>query len=373
MMIGSTPKTDGFRMPAEYERQDRIWMCWPYRTDVWRDNAAPAGEAFAKVASAISEFEPVIMIADESCYEKARQMLPKEVTVELVSYDDAWARDIGPTFLVNESLQKRACDWKFNAWGGEYDGLYDYWENDDRLAAWICNYLGIDRYRTDDFVLEGGSFHVDGEGTAITTEMCLLSKGRNPHLTRSEIEDHLKMYLNLEKVIWLKDGIDPDETNGHVDDIACFSKPGEVICINEENSDRPYYDISRSAIKILENSVDARNRKIKVRKLCCPQKAVTLPDDYSISSDNGAKGRSPGDVCPASYANFLLVNGGVIVPQFGDENDQRAVYELSEIFPDRKVVGVDTREIIYGGGNIHCITQQEPLSKLISKTAHKDY
>lgn len=362
-ITGSTPQTDGFRMPAEFEMQKRIWMCWPQRPDVWRDNAIPAQEAFAEVAKAISLFEPVAVIANELCYESARRILPEAVTVVKAAYDDAWVRDTGPTFLVNDSSEKRACDWEFNAWGGKYDGLLSSWDNDDRLAGWICDHIGADRYRTDGFVLEGGSFHVDGDGTAITTEMCLLSKGRNPHMTKREIEERLMQYLNLEKVIWLTDGIDPDETNGHVDDVACFSKPGEVICINEESVQSPFYEASRAAIKILEGSVDAKNRKINVRRLCCPQKAVRLPDDYKIKSDTGTKGRAPGDLCYASYANFLLVNGGVIVPQFGDENDQRAIYELSEIFPDRKVVGVDTREIVYGGGNIHCITLQEPLTQ----------
>lgn len=363
-ITGSTPKADGFRMPAEFEKQKRIWMCWPYRSDVWRNNAVPAEEAFAEVAKAISLFEPVTVIANDSCIGDAVKMLPEQISIVSAPYDDAWARDTGPTFVVNGNSEIRACDWEFNSWGGTYDGLLPSWDNDDRLAEWICNYTGIDRYRTDGIVLEGGSFHVDGEGTAITTEMCLLSKGRNPHLTKREIEDKLKNYLNLEKIIWLKDGIDPDETNGHVDDVACFARPGEVICINEENHNSPFYEASQSAVRILEESVDAKGRGLKVHKLCCPKEAVRLPDDYRISTDNGSKGRLPGDVCYASYCNFLIVNGGVIVPQFGDENDERALHELSVIFPDREVVGVNTREIVYGGGNIHCITQQEPLIQM---------
>ena len=230
-------------MPGEFEEQERIWMVWPERTDTYRDGAKPVQEVFVNLATTISEFEPVTMLVSNAQYINARSRLPEHIQVVEMSNDDCWARDIGPTFIVNDKGEVRACDWKFNAWGGLVDGLYFPWDIDDKAAQKICELAGVDRYRTDDFVLEGGSIHVDGEGTLITTEMCLLSKGRNPNMSKEQIEDKLKEYLNLEKVIWIKDGIDPDETNGHVDMVACFVRPGEVACIWTDDPENPFYDV----------------------------------------------------------------------------------------------------------------------------------
>ena len=188
----STPKTDGFRMPAEFEPQDKIWMIWPERTDNWRDGAKPAQQAYAMVAKAISAFEPVNMLVSSAQYANCRNQLPPEITVIEMSTNDAWARDCGPSFLVNDHGDLRACDWTFNAWGGLTDGLYFPWDKDDMVARKICELEHVDSYRTNDFVLEGGSFHVDGEGTVLTTEMCLLSAGRNPSLSKGEIEQKTK-------------------------------------------------------------------------------------------------------------------------------------------------------------------------------------
>ncbi len=227
----STPKQDGFRMSGEFEEQEQVWMVWPERPDNWRNGAKPAQEAYINVARAIAQFEPVTMLVSNGQYANARARLPEEIRVVEMSSDDAWARDIGPTFVINGKGEIRGCDWTFNSWGGLVDGLYFPWANDDKVAQKICEPERIDSCRTEGFVLEGGSFHVDGEGTLITIEMCLLSKGRNPHMSKAEIENKLKEYLNLEKIIWIKDGIDPDETNGHVDLVACYVRPGEVACI----------------------------------------------------------------------------------------------------------------------------------------------
>lgn len=359
MKLNSTPAADGYYMPAEYAAQDKIWMIWPKRPDNWRDDAVPAQQAYAAVAKAISEFEPVTMLASEAQYEKCRSELPPEINVIKMESDDAWCRDVGPTFLINGKGGRRACDWTFNAWGGKVDGLYDTWDKDDKIASSICNLENVDYYRTDNFVLEGGSIHVDGEGTLLTTRMCLLSAGRNPHMTKQEIESRLCEYLGVTKVLWLRDGIDPDETNGHIDDVACFVAPGEVACAYTDNPKHPFYDALQKAYTDLCGMTDAKGRPLKVHKICCPEETVRI-GDFNIRAVNGSKARNEGDICIASYINFLIVNGGVIVPQYGDVNDALALRQLQEIFPDRKVVGVYTREIVYGGGNIHCITQQEP-------------
>ena len=194
----------------------------------------------------------------------------------------------------------------------------------------------------------------------MTTEMCLLSEGRNPQLTREQIEEMVCSYLNCEKVIWVTDGIDPEETNGHIDDVACFIRPGEAACIYTEDEENPFYEASRKAYDQLCRAVDARGRKLKVHKLCLPKKPVLLEGAEGIDQIQGTMPREDGDVCIASYMNFLIVNGGVIVPQYGDENDGAALAQIQEMFPDREVVGVRTKEVVFGGGNIHCITQQQP-------------
>jgi agmatine deiminase len=211
-IVGTTPRQDGYRMPAEFEPQQGVWMLWPERNDNWRDGGKPAQKTFADVAKAIARFEKVTVGASVRQYQNARAKLPENIRVVELESDDAWVRDCGPTFLVNDKGGLRAVDWEFNAWGGLVDGLYFPWDKDDQIARKICEIADVDSYRTEGFVLEGGSIHVDGEGTVLTTEMCLLSEGRNPDKSKEEIEQMLREYLGCEKVLWIKDGIDPDET-----------------------------------------------------------------------------------------------------------------------------------------------------------------
>lgn len=358
--IESTPKADGFRMPGEFEPQKQIWMLWPERPDNWRNGAKPAQKTYTEVAKAIAQFEPVTMCVSPAQYKHARYELPPEIRVVEMTSNDSWIRDCGPTFLKNDKGDVRAVDWDFNAWGGLVDGLYFPWDQDDMVAQKVCEIEGVDTYRTPGFVLEGGSIHVDGEGTLITTEMCLLSEGRNPHMTKDEIEAQLKEYLNLEKVIWIKDGIDPAETNGHIDDVACFIRPGEVACIWTEDESNPFYQQAQDAYKTLCEATDAKGRKLKVHKLCLSEEPCYLKGADTIECIEGTLPREEGEVSIASYMNFLIVNGGVIVPQYGDVNDALALEQVQAMFPERKVVGVRTEEVAYGGGNIHCITQQQP-------------
>lgn len=361
--IDGTPREHGYRFPAEFEPQKQIWMLWPERPDNWRDGAKPAQKAFAEVAKAISKFEPVTMCVSADQYAHCRGSLPPEIRVVEISSNDAWIRDCGPTFVIDDKGGVRAVDWDFNAWGGLVDGLYFPWDMDQMVAQKVCEIEGVDTYRTPGFVLEGGSIHTDGEGTLLTTEMCLLSEGRNPHMSRSEIEEQLRQYLGIEKVIWIKDGIDPDETNGHIDDVACFVRPGEVACIWTEDEQNPFYRECQEAYKTLSNAADAKGRALKIHKLCMPEKPVTIKGEFAIDFVEGTIPREDGDICIASYMNFLIVNGAVIVPQYGDKNDALALEQIQAMFPDRKAVGVMTREVVYGGGNIHCITQQQPAAK----------
>lgn len=360
--LTGTPKQDGFRMPAEFEPQKQIWMVWPERPDNWRNGGKPAQKAFTAVATAIAQFEPVTMCVSPGQYQNARAQLPSNIRVVEMQTNDSWVRDSGPTFVINDKGEIRANDWVFNAWGGLFDGLYFPWDQDDLVAQKICEIEGVDSYRTDDFVLEGGSISVDGEGTLLTTEMCLLSEGRNPSMSKEEIEAKVKEHLNLEKVIWVKDGIDPYETNGHIDDVACFIRPGEVACIYTDDENHPFYKEAQAAFKFLSEQTDAKGRKLKVHPLCLTKEPCYLKGADTIDYGEGTLPREEGEVSIASYMNFLIVNGGIILPQYGDENDALAVSQVQAMFPERKVVGVRTEEIAYGGGNIHCITQQQPLA-----------
>ncbi len=356
----STPKQDGFRMPGEFEPQEKVWMLWPERCDTWRDGAKPAQKNYAEIAAAIAKFTPVTVGVNKGQYQNARAMLPEQVRVVEISSNDAWVRDTGPSFLINDKGDIRAVDWAFNAYGGLLEGLYFPWDQDDLIAQKICEIENIDTYRTSDFVLEGGSIHVDGDGTCLTTEMCLLSKSRNPHMNKTQIEQQLKDYLGVDKVIWLKDGIDPEETTGHIDDVACFVKPGEVCVIWTEDKNSQFYDVCQSAYKTLSEATDAKGRQLKIHKINMPKKYVTINSDFAIDEVEGTIPREDGDVCIASYLNYLITNHGVIVPQYGDENDALAIEQLKVAFPEHEVVGVNSWEVVYGGGNIHCITQQQP-------------
>lgn len=370
-IYGSTPKQDGFRMPGEFEPHDHIFMIWPERPDNWRQGAKPAQRAYAEVAKAIAKHTPVTMLVNNSQYANCRARLPEHIRVVEMSSDDAWVRDCGPTFVINDKGEIRGVDWIFNAWGGLVDGLYFPWANDDAMAQKICDLMGVDSYRTDadscpaglDFILEGGSIHVDGEGTLITTEMCLLNPdaGRNvPNLDKEQIEMMLKEYLNLEKIIWIKDGIDPYETNGHIDDVACYIRPGEVACIWTEDPNHPFYEAAQAAYKTLSEATDAKGRKLKVYKMCMTKEPCYLKDAWSIDTATGAIPREEGEISIASYMNFLITNNAIILPQYGDENDALAVQQAQEMFPGYTIEPVMTTEVAYGGGNIHCITQQMP-------------
>jgi agmatine deiminase len=300
------------------------------------------------------------MLGSQQQYENALSLLPEHVRVVEMSSDDSWVRDSGPTFVTDGKGTVRVINWDFNAWGGLFDGLYFPWDKDDQIPRKIAQLERLDYYSTPGFVMEGGSIHVDGDGTLLTTEMCLLSEGRNPHMSREEIEAFLGEYLNIDKTIWLKDGMDPDETNGHVDDVACFAAPGEVICIWTEDESDPFYGICQQAYRELTEATDAKGRKLKVHKLCMPKLPVTIGVDFAYDMKDGELPREPGEISIASYMNFLISNNGIIVPQYDDENDELALEQLRAIFPNHEVVGVMTREVVYGGGNVHCITQQQP-------------
>ena len=296
-----------------------------------------------------------------SQFRNARTKLPPHIRVVEMSYNDSWMRDCGPTFVVNGQGIVRGVDWDFNAWGGLEGGLYFPWDLDDLVPQKVCDIERLDRYKAASFVLEGGSIHTDGEGTLLTTEECLLNTNRNPQLTREEIEENLRQYLNVEKIIWLSRGVYNDETNGHVDNIACFIRPGVVALTWTDDQDDPQYEISADAYERLSNAVDAKGRKLEVHKIHQPNPILIAEEEsQGVDTVDGTLPRNAGDRLAGSYINFYIANGGVVMPVFDDPHDQLAMDALGKLFPGRKVSGVNAREILLGGGNIHCITQQQP-------------
>ncbi|MEA5077046.1 MAG: agmatine deiminase [Anaerolineaceae bacterium] len=361
-LIESTPRADGFRMPGEFEKHDGTWMIWPERPDNWRQGAKPAQKAFTAVATTISQFEPVTMCVSQGQFTNARNMLPGNIRVVEMANNDSWMRDCGPTFVI-DGKQVRAVDWDFNAWGGLLGGLYFPWDLDDLVARKVADIERVDRYKAP-LVLEGGSIHVDGEGTLMTTRECLLNENRNPDKTQEEIEALLSEYLNINKFVWLNRGVYNDETNGHVDNICCFIRPGVVALTWTDDKSDPQYEISQENYEILQGVTDAKGRKLEIHKVHQPDPIlITKEESEGVDAIEGTLPREEGDRMAASYINFYLCNGGAVIPTFGDRHDQQALEQLQKLLPERKVVGVPAREILLGGGNVHCITQQQPAAK----------
>ena len=358
---GPTPQADGFRMPGEQEPQQAVLMAWPQRTDNWRNNAAPAQQAFTAVAAAIAEETPVIMCASADQLELARRMLPASVSVVEIPSNDSWMRDIGPSYVVNDAGEVRGIDWQFNAWGGQVNGLYDDWSDDDALAGRVLAMRQVAGYRAP-LILEGGSIHVDGEGTCITTAECLLHPGRNPGMDKTQIGALLCEYLNVSKVIWLPRGLYNDETDGHVDNILHVVGPAEVVLTWCDDPGDPVYDICRECLATLKSEKDARGRRFTVHKLPLPGPLYVTEEEAAGVEQSPGMERSAGERLAASYANFLITNQRVVFPLLDPVHDENVRNIFQDLFPGREIIGVPGHEIVLGGGNIHCITQQIPAA-----------
>jgi agmatine deiminase len=336
------PARDGFAWPAEWAPHARTWMCWPCRIEAWGgpEGLLRAKQAFARVARAISTFEPVTMAVRPQDAPEVLLACAGKVEVFEVPLDDSWARDMGPTFLLGAGGARAAVQWRFNAWGNKYQ---PYGE-DAKLASRIAGRAGVKVYDAPLFC-EGGAIHSDGEGTLITTEQCLLNPNRNPELTRQQVEERLALYTGARRVLWLGEGFSDDETDGHVDNIACFAEPGRVLVGVPSSKSHPDYEPALEAIRRLCAARDAEGRALEVVEIAQPLEPGT---DWG------------GRLMQASYINFYLPNGGVVMPAFDDPNDEKARETLAACFPGRDILQIDALDIVQGGGGIHCITQQEP-------------
>ncbi|MEI6589755.1 MAG: agmatine deiminase family protein [Verrucomicrobiota bacterium] len=343
-----TPAGLGYRMPAEWENQEAVWLSWPHRKLTWPRHFRPIPGVFAKVAAIISCFEEVRINVPKALTKKAQTLVTKAgADMKQVSFynhptNDAWCRDHGPIFVKHKKSGKLAVtDWAFNAWGGKYP----HFTQDNLIPNQIARSLRLKRF-VNPMVLEGGSIDVNGEGLLLTTEACLLNKNRNPDLSRLEIEQNLKHYLGIKKVLWLGEGIVGDDTDGHVDDITRFFSKNGIITSVESN----VRDVNYKALR------DNREKLNDLRTLSGkPFNVVELPMPSPV--------RCEGKRLPATYANFLVINGAVLMPSFRQpKKDDKAAEILASCFPDREIVPIDCVELVWGRGTLHCITQQQPAS-----------
>jgi agmatine deiminase len=319
-------------MPAEWTEHERTIMCWPARDDMWGELMPAARESHAEVANAIAAFEPVLMAVRPGDAEHARSACGAGVEIFEVALDDSWSRDSGPIFVTGEG--RAGVDFGFNAWGEKFRPYAD----DAAFGERVLAHLGIERIDATDFVLEGGSIAVDGAGTLVTTEQCLLHPSRNPRLGREEIEARLRDALGVERVVWLELGlVEDDDTDGHVDNICAFVEPGHVLLQTVADESDPNFEPAQ------ENLRRARAAGLEVEEL------ELLPR---------LRWDGPPTVVP--YTNFYLCNGGVIVPVADPETDEEALRRIGALYPGREVVGVAGATLARGGGGVHCITQQVP-------------
>ena len=358
----TTPRQSGYRMPGEFEKQDGVYMLWPQRTDNWRNGAKPAQKVFAQIAGIIAKYENMTVLVNREQYANARNMLPDRVRVVELSNNDSWVRDTGATFVTNDMGEMRGIDWGFNAYGGLVEGIYFPWDLDECIGQKMCEIENVDYYQKRDFICEGGAFHVDGQGTCMVTEETMLAPDRNPGMKRKDIENVLKEYLNVDKILWLPKGLYADaDTNGHVDNICNFVRPGVVVLAWTDDKKDPQYKICREDYTYLKSVKDARGRKLEIHKLYCPSpQYITAEESGGVDYIEGTMPRREGDRMAASYVNYLTGNGFIALPVFNDPNDEKAIKLLQELYPERKIEPIYAREILLGGGNIHCITQQVP-------------
>ena len=341
-----TPLENQFYMPPEWHPHECCWMQWPTETfpsDVtpsWSHFDLDKGRiAWANVANTISQFETLKMIVHPNDRESAINLLNNNVEILELPINDAWCRDTGAIFLLNDKNELGGVDSDFNCWGYK-----ENFELDDKVAKFMIEKTNS-KYFKNNMVLEGGSINVNGKGTMITTEQCLLNKNRNPELSKDQIEKNLKDYFGVSKIIWLKHGTD-EGTDGHVDNVACFSNSNTILTMTCTDKSDSYYDLLTENLEILRSSTDQDGNPINIIELEMSKKRLIPNDDE-----------------PSSYINFYISNNAIILPIFGDElADENAKKILDSQFQNRQIVCLDGRDILLGGGNIHCITQQQPRS-----------
>lgn len=332
------PADEGFYMPAEWERHHRCWMAWPCREQTWNGTLSRAQMLYAEIAQAISQFEPVSMICPPAEVVDASLACGSGVEILPLALDDSWLRDTGPGFLLDGRGRAAGVQWQFNGWGGRLQPH----AADAALAGSLLRHLNLPAFEAP-LVLEGGAVLCDGEGTLITTEQCLLNPNRNPNLDRRQIEELLKDYLGVSTVIWLAEGYQDDETDGHADEIACFVRPGVVLALTTDDPGDGNFASFHDNLDRLQHARDAQGRELEVIPIRQP-----------------ARRDQRGRRLTLSYTNLYIANDGVIIPGFHDPADSEAFRTLRRLFPGRAVVQIPVDDLVVGGGGIHCITLAQP-------------
>ncbi|MBM3227748.1 agmatine deiminase family protein [Candidatus Peribacteria bacterium] len=342
-----SPADLGYRMPAEWERHEGTWLSWPYNMETWEGHLEGAEKAFAQMIAALTPHETVHLAVANADVEaralKALQGKPDNLVLHRIETGDVWFRDFGPTFLVRERDGKREVGyskWKYNAYGNKYQDLLIGNDVPDKMPL-----QSSERFDAG-IVLEGGSIDVNGTGSVITTESCLLSPDRNPGLTKEQIEQKLRDYLGVTNVLWLKEGIAGDDTTGHIDDITRFTGKSTVVTVVEDDPQDENYAPLQENLHRLQTMRDEDGTPLTVVSLPMPRPCIV-----------------DGRRMAASYANFYIANSVVIVPIYSQNADSETLDTLQKCFPDRRVVGIDCRELIWGYGSVHCATQQYILTK----------
>jgi len=367
-----TPAELGYHMPAEWHRHAATWLTWPKDPETWPERVPHVEEIFLQMMAALAPHEIVNLLVDDeatgtSVHARCNFSGAENIRYHQIPIVDSWIRDYGPNFLVSDKLQFVANspketpanendklkfigqplafnDWIFNAWGNKYEEL----KQDDSIPARLESLLKVPRF-TPGIVLEGGSIEVNGAGCVLTTEQCLLNPNRNPQLNQPEIEQYLKDYLGVEKILWLGEGIVGDDTDGHIDDIARFVAPQVIVCAVEDDPEDANYKLLQENLHRLRTITDVKGRAFEV---------VTLPMPGVVGGTSTDKRNL--DRLPASYANFYIANNVVLAPVFGHANDARALQTLQGLFTNRCVVGINCEPLVWGMGTIHCVTQQQP-------------
>jgi len=347
-MTKSTPAKEGYTMPAEWEPHEATWISWPHPDGASfpsaYDRVVPV---FVDMVKALIESEIVrINVRDTAQETKVRTLLgdspPERIEYFQVPTNEPWCRDHGPIFLKRkENPRIAAVNFGFNAWGYKLSPF----EDDDAAATLMAKKIGIPVFDFGEFILEGGSIEVNGQGTVLTTESCLLNPNRNPDLSREQIEANLRNALGVTQILWLGDGIEGDDTDGHIDDITRFVSPNTVVTVVEEDEDDPNYEPLELNLQRLRTMQLSNGTPLRVLKLPMPSRIVR-----------------DGQPLPASYANFYVGNTVVLLPAYHDTNDAWAASVLKEAFPHRRIVPIDCRELIWGLGAFHCLTQQQPAA-----------
>ena len=348
-MRAPIPTELGYYMPAEWRRHDATWLTWPKDPETWPGRVPQVQEIFLQMMAALAPHEVVNLLVDDAGMEasvRARCTFAGAGNIHFhqIVTVDSWIRDYGPNFLISEQGTLAYNDWTFNAWGNKYEEL----KRDNAIPSRLNSVLGAHRFAPG-IVLEGGSIEVNGAGVVLTTEQCLLNRNRNPDLSRTEIEQYLKDFLGVAKVLWLGEGIVGDDTDGHIDDIARFVAPNTILCAVEDDPADPNYEILQDNLERLARMTDANGNAFEI---------VTLPMPGVIAGESTDSRNL--DRLPASYANFYIANGVVLTPVFGHANDARALEAIERLFPDRQVVGINCEPLVWGMGTIHCLTQQQP-------------